>query len=274
MHHLERLKKMLEGTLVEARFTKWMNALVQAYFDERGYGMENENTESEIWLKRRLVDYACYRADVVFSMPCREEARAQVKDWIKSNSSKSPINPYLRRTFYKVVLIEAGLEENSEIVDFFLAKYEEAKTKRFLRHEHFQRLKEAYDFYTLVASNSTTEAGSINGEETSIQGLEAEDLCSTIIDDEFSSELPEIGRKVLRKCWHNIKESEKAVKKVRELVGMVVSRNEIESVERWAREENVREDVRQAVEELTDKATARLKCTDMVAKTLGKLLPE
>ena len=56
MYHLERLKKMLEGTLVEARFTKWMNALVQAYFGERGYGMENENTESEIWLKRRLVD--------------------------------------------------------------------------------------------------------------------------------------------------------------------------------------------------------------------------
>ena len=84
---------MLEGTLVEARFTKWMNALVQAYFDERGYRMENENTESDIWLKRRLVDYACYRADVVFSMPCKEEARAQVKEWIKSNSSKSPINP-------------------------------------------------------------------------------------------------------------------------------------------------------------------------------------
>ena len=36
----------------------------------------------------------------------------------------------------------------------------------------------------------------------------------------------------------------------------------------------MREDVRQAVEELTDKAKAQLKCTDMVAKTLGKLLPE
>ena len=145
---------------------------------------------------------------------------------------------------------------------------------RFLRHEHFQRLKEAYDFYTFVVSNSTTEAESINGEETSNQGLEAEDLCSTIMDEEFSSELPEIGRKVLRKCWQNIKESEKAVKKVRELVGTVVSRKEIESLERWAREENVREDVGQAVEELTDKAKARLKCADMVARTLGKLLPE
>ena len=127
--------------------------------------------------------------------------------------------------------------------------------------------------YTIIASDSE-EAGIIKGGEASKRGLEMKDLCSTIMDDEFSSELPEIGHKVLRKCWHNIKESEKAVKKVRELVGMVVSRKEIESVERWAREENVREDVRQAVEELTDKAKAQLKCTDMVAKTLGKLLPE
>ena len=69
---------------------------------------------------------------------------------MNSNSSKNPINPFLRKAFYKVVWIEAGMEGNSEIVDFFLAKYEEAKTMRFLRHEHFQRLKEAYDFYKLV----------------------------------------------------------------------------------------------------------------------------
>ena len=45
-------------------------------------------------------------------------------------------------------------------------------------------------------------------------------------------------------------------------------------MENWAREENVREDVRQAVEELTDKAKAQLSCTDVVARTLDKLLPE
>ena len=94
------------------------------------------------------------------------------------------------------------------------------------------------------------------------------------MDDEFSSELPEIGHKTLRKCWQKIKESEKAVNIVKDLLGEVVLRNEVESLENWAREENVREDVRQAVEELTDKAKAQLKCTDVVARSLDKLLPE
>ena len=45
-------------------------------------------------------------------------------------------------------------------------------------------------------------------------------------------------------------------------------------MEKWAREENVREDVRQAVEEITDNVKAQVKCTDVVALTLDKLLPE
>ena len=94
------------------------------------------------------------------------------------------------------------------------------------------------------------------------------------MDDEFSSELPEIGHKTLRKCWQKIKESEKVVKIVKELVGEVVLGNEVESLEKWASEENVREDVRQAVKELTDKAKAQVKCAGMVARTLDKLLPE
>ena len=81
----------------------------------------------------------------------------------------------------------------------------------------------------------------------------------------------------MRKCWHKIKESEKAVKTVKivkELLGEFVSGNEVESLEKWAREENVREDVRQAVEEITDNVKAQVKCTDVVALTLDKLLPE
>ena len=95
---------------------------------------------------------------------------------------------------------------------------------RFRRQEHFVQLKEAYDMYTIVASDSE-EAGIIKGGEASKRGLEMKDLCSTIMDDKFSLELPEIGHKTLRKCWHKIKESEKAVKAVkivRELVGEVV----------------------------------------------------
>ena len=165
------------------------------------------------------------------------------------------------------------MEGNSEVVDSFLKKYEEAKTMRFMRQEHFMQLKEAYDMYTIIASDSE-EAGIIKGGEASQRGLEMEIFCSTIVDDKFSSDLPEVGHKTLRKCWHKIKESEKAVKIVKELVGEVVLGNEVESLEKWAREENVREDVRQAVEEITDKAKAQLKCAGMVARTLDKLLPE
>ena len=143
----------------------------------------------------------------------------------------------------------------------------------FMCQEHFIQLKEAYDMYTIIASNSE-EAGIINGGEASKRELEMEELCSTIMDEKISSELPEIGREALRKCWHKIKESEKAVKMVKELVGEVILGNEVESLEKWAREENVREDVRQAVEELTDKAKAQVKCAGMVARTLDKLLPE
>ena len=273
LNHLERLRKMLAGPLMGTRFTRWMDNLVQTYFDHRGYGMERENTENQMRLKRRMVDYACNRADTAFSLPCREEALAQVKVWMKSNSSKNPISPFLRNAFYKVVWIEASMEGNSEVVDSFLKKYEEAKTMRFMRQEHFMQLKEAYDMYTIIASDSE-EAGIIKGGEASQRGLEMEIFCSTIVDDKFSSDLPEVGHKTLRKCWHKIKESEKAVKIVKELVGEVVLGNEVESLEKWAREENVREDVRQAVEEITDKAKAQLKCAGMVARTLDKLLPE
>ena len=144
---------------------------------------------------------------------------------------------------------------------------------RFMRHEHFIQLKEAYDLYTIIALDSE-EAGIIKEGEASKRELEMADFCSTIMDGEFSSELPEIGHKTLRKCWHKIKESEKAVKIVKELVGEVVLGNEVESLEKWAREENVREDVSQAVKELTDKAKAQVKCAGMVARTLDKLLPE
>ena len=71
----------------------------------------------------------------------REEALAQV--WMKSNSSKNPIKSFLRKAFFKVVWIEASMEGSSEIVDFFLKKYEEAETMRFRRQEHFMQLKEA-----------------------------------------------------------------------------------------------------------------------------------
>ena len=57
-------------------------------------------------------------------MPLAAAGR-KIQVWMKSNSSKNPINPFLRKAFYNVVWIEASMEGNSEIVDFFLEKYEE-----------------------------------------------------------------------------------------------------------------------------------------------------
>ena len=48
------------GTVVEARFAKWMESLIQPYFDDHGYGMGNEKTEDAKLLKSDMVAYyAC-----------------------------------------------------------------------------------------------------------------------------------------------------------------------------------------------------------------------
>ena len=79
LDHLERLKKMLEGSAkcicvffqnvfvclkgsaAETKFARWMESLIQPYFDDRGYGMENEKSEDEKLLKWYMVRYACLR---------------------------------------------------------------------------------------------------------------------------------------------------------------------------------------------------------------------
>ena len=58
LNHLERLGKMLEGSAAEKKFRRWMETLIQPYFDDRGYGMENEKTEDEKLLKQHMVRYA------------------------------------------------------------------------------------------------------------------------------------------------------------------------------------------------------------------------
>ena len=143
--HLERLKGMLEGSAAETKFGRWMESLIQPYFDERGYGMYNEKTEDEKLLKSHMVRYACLRSPIIFSLICIDEALAQFTNWMKSNSSKNPISPYLRGTFYKAVMITSGIKGNKDIIEFFLSKYEEAKRMRFRHLEHFQQLQAAYE---------------------------------------------------------------------------------------------------------------------------------
>ena len=273
LDHLERLKKMLEGSAAETKFSRWMETLIQPYFDDRGYGMDNEKTEDEKLLKQHMVEYACLKSPIIFSSICVDEALAQFTGWMKNNSSKNPISPYLRGTFYKAVMITSGIEENIDIIAFFLSKYEEAKRTRFRHLEHFQQLREAYiDFTFAIWDPNKTR--SPQEEEQGTHGFEMDEdtLCSNVEENQLSFDTSDTGIKVLKRCWYKLKENDDAAKKVKELVGEVISRKDMESLENWEREENKREDVREAVNDLTESAKLHLRCADMVANTLAEIL--
>ena len=59
---------------------------------------------------------------------------------------------------------------------------------------------------------------------------------------------------------------------MKELVGEVLSKNEIESLENWEKKENTREDVRKAIEDLTESTKIQLRCAGMVANRLADVL--
>ena len=170
-------------------------------------------------------------------------------------------------------MITSGIEGNKDIIEFFLRKYEEAKRMRFRHLEHFQQLREAYIDYTFVIWDPN-KTRSPQGEETSTHGFEMDEdaLCSNVENNKLSFDTSDIGIKVLKRCWYKLKENDDAVKKVRELVGEVISKKEIESLENWEREENDREDVREAIHDLTESAKLHLRCADMVANTLVEIL--
>ena len=154
---------------------------------------------------------------------------------MKSTSSKNPISPYLRRSFYAVGWTRAVKEGNSEIIDFFFRKFEEAKAMRFVHGEDFRYLENAYGLYMrevldIMAMNKTGEHGS-----------RIEDVCSTIMKEKIS-ELPETGLKVLKQCialqglgkqesemLGEIEEWEKS----KDLEREAFSRNEVEGMDRW-----------------------------------------
>jgi len=102
--------------------------------------------------------------------------------------------------------------------------------------------------------------------------MDLDTLCSIVENDKYSSDTSDIGIQVLKRCWYMLKENEDAAKKVKQLVGEVISKKEIESLETWEREENEREDVREAVKDLTESAKLHLRCADMVASTLAEIL--
>ena len=271
LDHLERLKGMLEGTLVERRFARWMESLIQPFFDDRGYGMDNEKTEDEKLLKQHMVKYACLRSDADINSPCVKEAFAQFNRWMRANSSRNPINPYLRSTFYKTVMNFSSIEKDPEIVTFFLRKHEEAKQLRFRHLEHFQQL---HDTYVQSGLNKLTQNATRSQHEETTGMLDMEAICSTVANTKMSLDTIDLGINVLKRCWYKLQPIEEAAQKVKELVSNVVSRRQLEELERWDLEENERDDVREALKKLTAEPKEQLKCADMVARTLAEVLPE
>ena len=155
-----------------------------------------------------MVKYACLRSPIVLSSVCIDEALTQFTGWMKKNSSKNPISPYLRETFYKAVMrtseenkaVLRGSEESKNIIEFFLGKYEEAKILRFRHLEHFQQLHRAYIDYTFVIMD-LYKTRSPQGEEKDTLGFEMDldTLCSIVENDKYSSDTSDIGIQVLKR---------------------------------------------------------------------------
>ena len=61
---------------------------------------------------------------------------------------------------------------------------------------------------------------------------------------------------------------------MKELVGEVLSSADVDKLERWVQEENVQEDVKVAVAEMTAISKQRLRCASMLSETLEKVLPK
>ena len=61
---------------------------------------------------------------------------------------------------------------------------------------------------------------------------------------------------------------------MKELVGDLLSSADVEKLERWEREKNDRDDVKEAVKEVTATSKQRLKCAPMLSDLLGKVLPK
>ena len=93
-------------------------------------------------------------------------------------------------------------------------------------------------------------------------------------------ENPDLGIKILKKCWYKLKTSKGLAGKWKELVGKVASKRQIEELMTWAEEENIAEEegvtnnAKKRLEELSAVTRVQQNCADMVASTLAKVLPE
>ena len=175
----------------------------------------------------------------------------------------NPISPYLQETFFKAVINVSSVEDNSDIGNFLLRKYEEAKKMRFQRIQYFYQLYDAYIYYKLIKLISKPETFK-------------DEICSMVITTGYLYTDPYLGMKVLKICWYKIKSPDYyySTWKVMELVRNVRSKRQIEELMNWAKEENVTEEIKKGLNYVTALTRMKLECADMVANVLAKVLPE
>ena len=184
------------------------------------------------------------------------EAFTQFKGWMQGKL----ISPYLQATFYRAVIDGSSVQGNSDIVNFLLRKYEDAKKSRFQRVDYFNQLYDAYIHYHMAKLTSDMPK-SIKDE-----------ICS--MATKYYFENPVLGIKFLKICWYKLQKSDYALDIIRMLISNVGSKRQIKELMKWAKEENVTEDIMEGLKELTAMTTMKLKCANMIASVLAKDLPE
>ena len=132
---------------------------------------------------------------------------------------------------------------------------------RFQRIQYFYRVYDAYIHYQLIKLISKPETFK-------------DEICSMVITTGYLYTDPYLGMKVLKICWYKIKSSDYYVWKVMELVRNVRSKRQIEELMKWAKEENVMEEINRGLKYVTALTRMKLDCADMVANVLAKVLPE
>ena len=87
-------------------------------------------------------------------------------------------------------------------------------------------------------------------------------------------ENPVWGIKFLKICWYKLQKSDYALDIIRMLISNVGSKRQIKELMKWAKEEDVPENIREGLELLTAVTRIKLDCADMVANAMAKVLPE
>ena len=183
------------------------------------------------------------------------EAFTQFKGWMQGKL----ISPSLQATFYRAVIDGSSVQGNSDIVNFLLRKYEDAKKSRFQRVDYFNQLYDAYIHYHMTKLTSDMPK-SIKDE-----------ICS--MATKYYFENPVLGIKFLKICWYQLKKSDYALD-MRMWIRKIGSKKQAEELMKWAKEEDVPENIREGLELLTAVTRIKLDCADMVANALARVLPE